>query len=150
MVAVDLQGMGEMSAAAIICCHCGRDYAREYWAMQEKADPNVCKSCRRDTNRDAADAPRWVAGAHTVEVVSSPVTVVTPARKQCRVCGGIWNGLIFGSAPAKGSPLPLGICDSCADAEEKQIAAMRAPIVSATAPLPEMRRPRRVVGIDYD
>src|SRR6266550_4341881 len=98
MVTAMLQG----NPAGIICHQCGQDYARDYWALGSKADPCVCQSCRRDTNPDATDAPRWVPGAHVDE--PSPTTVVTPARKRCRGCGGEWVGLIFGPPASKGSP----------------------------------------------
>lgn len=134
-----------MSLAPILCSHCGRDYAREYWVDTVTGDPNVCRSCRRDTNLDAADAPRWVAGAHADEDETlPPATVVTPARKQCRVCRGEWDGLIFGPPAAKGSPLPFGICPACAAKDD----ARYAPVVSFGMPLPELERPRRVVEVE--
>lgn len=154
-----------MNRPPIICHHCGRDYAREFWlsggsfehpfmpGVTKLANHVVCPSCCRDTNPDAADAPRWVPSAPapsgaTAELVEPLAVLVTQSRKQCRTCGGEWDGLIFGPSATKGSPLPFGICDACADAEEARIAAMRVvPVVSATA-LPEMRRPRRVVGLD--
>lgn len=134
-----------MRAAAILCCHCGRDYAREYWAMQQAGDPYVCKSCRRDTNRDAADAPRWIPGAAVADVQLRQV-VVTESRKQCRVCRGEWDGLIFGPPAAKGSPLPFGICPTCGEREDAALARMSARTVSVGMPLPELQRPRRTVS----
>lgn len=144
--------------AEIICHHCGRDYAKTYWAgapslenpTRKQCDPRVCPSCCRDTNPDAADAPQWVPPVAKESTALVRAIAVTPSRKKCRVCGGEWDGLIFGPAASKGSPLPLGICDACSAADEARMAALSAPVVSATAPLPEMRRPRRVVGIDYD
>jgi hypothetical protein len=124
----------------IVCHHCGRDYAHEYWAG--KGDPCVCNSCRRDTNTDAADAPRWVPGAHVVE--QSPTTVVTTARKRCRVCGGEWDGLIFGASPAKGSPLPFGICPKCGAEDDAFMARLNAKVVPMGMPLPELAHPQRV------
>lgn len=146
-----------MSIAEIICHHCGRNYARQYWLVGG-SDPRVCNSCRRDTNPDAADAPRGSQPPREdlpplAEAVA-PYMIVSKARKKCRVCGGEWDGLIFGPTvdATKGSdaPLPFGTCDACADADERTTAAMSARTVSATAPLPEMRRPRRMTGLDYD
>lgn len=142
--------------APIVCSHCGRDYAHSYWASfgtlehpnpTVRGDPFLCFSCRRDTNPDAADAPRWVAPVPKTHAVVRSVAV-SQSRKRCRMCGCEWDGLIFGPAATKGSDLPYGICDACADAEERHIREMSARTVSATAPIPEMRRPRRVLGLD--
>jgi len=128
--------------AAILCHNCGRDYAREYWAFGVGADPYVCNSCRRDTNRDAADAPRWTPGAHADE--QSPVIVVSQARKQCRVCRGEWDGLILGPPPSKDAPLPFGICPACGDEDDAKMRALSARVVPLGMPLPELQRPARV------
>lgn len=122
----------------ILCHHCGQDYARDYWGHPAKADPCVCTSCRRDTNPDAADAPHWIPQPQ--ESALARVAVVTPARKQCRMCRGEWDGLIFGPAP-KGSPLPFGICPTCGAEEDRQLAAMAARTVPVGMPL--LARPRR-------
>lgn len=112
--------------------------------MARAADPCVCFSCRRDTNADAADAPRWVAPAPSSSQSLVRSYVVTEARKQCRVCRGQWDGLIFGPSPSKGSPLPFGICPPCADANDRAVALAAAPTVPVGMPLLELQRPRRV------
>lgn len=121
-----------MSLAAIVCHWCGRDYAREYWLMGAAADPNVCTDCRRDTNPEAADAPR--GGPRTREPEAAPrAVVITKTRKQCRVCGGGYDGLIFGPSagqhPSKDAPLPFGICPPCGIAEDRAAALATAPVV---------------------
>jgi hypothetical protein len=127
--------------AAITCHHCGRDYAREYWASIGKGDPCVCNSCRRDTNIDAADAPRWTPGAAAAELAREQV--VSQSRKRCRVCGGEWDGLIFGSSGrAPGVPLPFGICPACSAEEDAFVAHQMAKIVPMGVPL-ELARPQR-------
>lgn len=120
-----------MSLIAITCSHCGRDYAREYWADTVRGDPRVCRSCRRDTNRDAADAPRWERRAPTDDQSPSPVVGMVPARKQCRVCRAEYDGLVFGSA-SKGSVLPFGICPACGLADDRAYALATAPVVPYT------------------
>jgi hypothetical protein len=127
--------------AAITCHHCGRDYAREYWASIGKGDPCVCNSCRRDTNIDAADAPRWTPSADAGELAREQI--VSQSRKQCRVCGGEWDGLIFGSSGrAPGAPLPIGICPDCSAEEDAFVARQTAKIVPMGVPL-ELARPQR-------
>ena len=115
--------------APIICENCGTDYAREYWLTGISADPLVCNSCRRDTNPDAADFPRWVKADTVAEIARE--FPVTAGQKQCRTCGGQWDGLFFGPSPSKGSPLPFGICPACAVADD----ARHAPVVSFGMPL---------------
>ena len=122
----------------ILCCHCGRDYTREYWALGAAADPNVCKSCRRDTNPDAADAPRGGPPSVVPDDSTMPPIELTHVRKQCRVCGGGYDGLIFGPSagqhPSKDAPLPFGICPRCGLAEDRAMTLATAPIVPYAVP----------------
>ena len=130
-----------MNIAPIVCTHCGQDYARQYWEQGLKADPRVCQSCRRDVNPDAADAPRWTKPESAVETAREQV--VSQSRKQCRVCGGEWDGLIFGSSASKGSPLPFGICPTCSAKDEAR------PMYAAPRPAPiTLSRPTRMFGYD--
>lgn len=126
--------------APVICSHCGHDYARDYWTRPDPS-PVVCFSCRRDTNPDAADAPRWEPRAHTDDQSPSPVFVVSPARKQCRMCRGEYDGLVFGPSgglhPSKDAPLPFGICPSCSVAEDRRDALATAPVVPYTVAVRE-------------
>src|SRR6266566_2274604 len=125
--------------AAICCHHCGRDYACEYWAMAGKGDPFLCRSCRRDTNRDAAEAPRW-AGEIAMPEPRLRAMVVSQSRKRCRVCGGEWDGLIFGPPASKGSPLPFGICPSCDAKETAYLQTLTTRLVPIGVPLPALNR----------
>lgn len=118
----------------ILCHHCGRDYAHEYWAIPGKGDPCVCNSCRRDTNADAADAPRWVR--ELVGAETRREAIVTETRKQCRVCRGEWDGIVLGPPPSKGSALPFGICPKCGAEEDACLARLNAKVVPMGMPLP--------------
>jgi len=139
----------------VICHHCGSDYAREYWdsadpgdqlPLEPKVDPCVCLSCRRDTNPDAADAPLWTP--REVQTFADEPLIVSPARKQCRVCRGEWDGLVFGLSASKGSPLPFGICPTCDAQEETRLVAFtHRPRTVETPPAP-LQRPTRVFGYD--
>lgn len=131
------------SVPEILCHHCGQDYAREYWAMGLAADPRVCKSCRRDLNRDAADAPRWTPTSKVV-LEAARVQLVSPSPKQCRTCGGVWDGLIFGPPPCKDAPLPFGICPACSAKDE----ASAVPEVPLGVPLTLARPQRTLEGAD--
>lgn len=129
-----------MKPPSILCYHCGRDYAHEYWTMGLKADPRVCKGCRRDLNPDAVDAPRWIPEAPRHE--RARVQQVSRSLKRCRMCGGEWEGFIFGPSASKGSPPPFGVCPACSDAD----AARRGVVPSPS--LETLAAPRRVFGYE--
>lgn len=138
-----------MMRAAMPCENCGTNFAVAYWeamgywtwnGLEPAPDPIVCRSCRRDLNPDAADFPRWTPERAAIE---ARVQIVSESRKQCRTCGGEWDGLIFGPSASKGSPLPFGICPTCSAKDEARPVMAKPPV-----PEPVLSRPTRVFGYE--
>ena len=120
------------------------DYARDYWNgayPQSKPDPFCCRSCRRDTNRDAADAPGWVGTTESDPYpIASPVVFTVP--KTCQ-CGHQWLGKAFQPLPA-GLTALAGVCPSCLAAEARAIAELMHPVREVSFAVPVLERPARV------